>query len=183
MAAVTQQTASQFVLEERSGEVVTLRLNRPEKLNALNVEMAQALVHALLRASDDKGVRAVILTGAGRAFCSGSDLRFLLDARKRKAHREVQALLIAGKEICLAIATMPKIVIAAVNGYAGGAGMNLALAADMRIASDKGQFSEAFARVGLYCDLGGTMAPGGGPAAIGGVWIGVEGQGARSRRR
>lgn len=156
MAAVTQQTASQFVLEERSDEVVTLRLNRPEKLNALNVEMAQALVHALLRASDDKGVRAVILTGAGRAFCSGGDLRFLLDARKRKAHREVQTLLIAGKEICLAIATMPKIVIAAVNGYAGGAGMNLALAADMRIASDKAQFSEAFARVGLYADLGGT---------------------------
>ena len=151
-----EQTASQFVLEERSGEVVTLRLNRPEKLNALNVEMAQALVHALLRASDDKGVRAVILTGAGRAFCSGGDLRFLLDARKRKAHRPVEELLIAGKEICLAIATMPKIVIAAVNGYAGGAGMNLALAADMRIASDKAQFSEAFARVGLYADLGGT---------------------------
>ena len=83
MAAVTQQTASQFVLEERSGEVVTLRLNRSEKLNALNVEMAQALVHALLRASDDKGVRAVILTGAGRAFLLG--WRLALPARCAEA--------------------------------------------------------------------------------------------------
>ncbi len=157
MASVTQQTASELVLQDRAGEVLTLRLNRPDKLNALNVEMAQALVHALLRAGDDKTVRAVILTGAGRAFCAGSDLRFLLDSRKRKAYREIDPLLIAGKEICLAIATMPKIVIAAVNGYAGGAGMNLALAADMRIASDKAQFSEAFARVGLYADLGGTF--------------------------
>lgn len=157
MAAVTQQTASLFVLEQRAGEVVTLRLNRPEKLNALNVEMAQALVHALLRAGDDKGVRVVILTGSGRAFCSGGDLRFLLDVRKRKAYGEIDALLIAGKEICLAIATMPKIVIAAVNGHAAGGGMNLALAADMRIASDKSQFSEAFARIGLYADLGGTF--------------------------
>src|SRR5579863_4225671 len=157
MPAVMQQTASQFVQEERAGQVTTLRLNRSEKLNALNVEMAQALVHALLRAGDDKAVRVVILTGAGRAFCAGADLQFLLDARKRKAYREIDPLLIAGKEICLAIATMPKIVIAAVNGYAGGAGMNLALAADMRIASDKGQFSEAFARVGLYADLGGTF--------------------------
>jgi 2-(1,2-epoxy-1,2-dihydrophenyl)acetyl-CoA isomerase len=156
MATATQRTASEFVLEERTGAVMTLRLNRPEKLNALNVEMAQALVHALLRASDDKSVRAVILTGAGRAFCAGGDLKFLLDARKRKANREFESLLIAGKEICLAVATMPKILIAAVNGAAAGAGMNLALAADMRIASEKAQFCEAFARVGLYADLGGT---------------------------
>jgi 2-(1,2-epoxy-1,2-dihydrophenyl)acetyl-CoA isomerase len=157
MASVTQQASSEFVLQDRVGEVLTLRLNRPDKLNALNVEMAQALVHALLRAGDDKTVRIVILTGVGRAFCAGTDLRLLLDSRKRKAYREIDPLLIAGKEMCLAIATMPKIVIAAVNGYAGGAGMNLALAADMRIASDKAQFSEAFARVGLYADLGGTF--------------------------
>jgi 2-(1,2-epoxy-1,2-dihydrophenyl)acetyl-CoA isomerase len=157
MASVTQQTASELVLQDRAGEVLTLRLNRPDKLNALNVEMAQALVHALLRAGDDKSVRVVVLTGVGRAFCAGADLRLLLESRKRKAYSDIDPLLIAGKEVCLAIATMPKIVIAAVNGYAGGAGMNLALAADMRIASDKAQFSEAFARVGLYADLGGTF--------------------------
>jgi len=157
MASVTQQTAGEFVLQDRAGEVLTLRLNRPEKLNALNVETAQALVHALLRAGDDKTVRVVVLTGTGRAYCAGTDLHFLLECRKRKSYRDIDPLLTAGKEICLAIATMPKIVVASVNGYAGGAGMNLALAADMRIASDKAQFSEAFARVGLYADLGGTF--------------------------
>lgn len=156
MASVTQ-TSTEAVLQDRAGEVLTLRLNRPEKLNVLNVETAQALVHALLRAGDDKTVRVVVIAGAGRAYCAGADLHFLLECRKRKAYRDIDPLLTAGKEICLAIATMPKIVIAAVNGYALGTGMNLALAADMRIASDNAQLSEAFARVGLYADLGGTF--------------------------
>jgi len=144
------------VLEERSGAVMTLRLNRPQKLNALNPEMGQALVHAILRASDDKEVRAVVVTGAGRAFCAGGDLELLRDVRKRKASRELEGLLTAGKELCLAIATMTKPVIAAVNGPAAGGGMNIALACDMRIASDQAKFAESFANVGLYPDFGGT---------------------------
>ena len=156
MTAVAKQTGSTTVLEERAGAVLTLRLNRPEKLNALTPELAQALVHALLRASDDKSVRAVVMTGAGRAFCAGGDLELLRDVRSRKATRELEGLLVAGKEICIAIATMTKPVIAAVNGAAAGGGMNLALSCDMRVASTEAKFSEAFGKIGLYPDFGGT---------------------------
>jgi 2-(1,2-epoxy-1,2-dihydrophenyl)acetyl-CoA isomerase len=152
----TQPTPSQLVTEERAGAVATIRLNRPEKLNALNVQLGLDLVHALLRAQGDKSVHCVVITGAGRAFCAGGDLEFLRDARKRKATNEVEELLTTGKEIALAIATMPKIVIAAVNGPAAGGGMNLALAADIRIASEQARFAESFAQIGLFPDFGGT---------------------------
>lgn len=144
------------VLEERSGAVRTLRLNRPQKLNALVPEMGHALVEGLRRAGEDASVRAVVITGAGRAFCAGGDLELLRDVRRRGAMRELEGLLIAGKEICLAIADMAKPVIAAVNGPAAGGGMNLALACDMRIASSEAKFAESFANVGLYPDFGGT---------------------------
>ncbi|HEY6904885.1 MAG TPA: enoyl-CoA hydratase [Candidatus Acidoferrales bacterium] len=155
--SVTQQVKTSAVLEERSGAVVTLRLNRPEKLNALNPEMCRALVRALLSASDDRSVRVVLLTGAGRGFCSGGDINYIHAARARRSVREFEALLSAGKEICLAIASMPKPVIAAVNGPAAGGGMSLALACDLRIASDQGMFKQAFAQLGLYPDLGATF--------------------------
>jgi 2-(1,2-epoxy-1,2-dihydrophenyl)acetyl-CoA isomerase len=147
---------SQVVLEERKGNVAVIRLNRPDKLNALNIELGRGLVHALLHASQDNSVRAVVITGAGRAFCAGGDLEFILDLRKRNASDELKTLLESGKEMCLAIATMTKPVIAAVNGPAAGGGMNLALAADMRIASEQASFAESFAKVGLYPDFGGT---------------------------
>jgi 2-(1,2-epoxy-1,2-dihydrophenyl)acetyl-CoA isomerase len=151
-----QTSAGQTVLEERNGAVTTIRMNRPDKLNALNIEMGRGLVHALLRASQDTSVRAVVLTGTGRAFCAGGDLELLRDLRKRNASSELEALLVAGKELCLSIVTMTKPVIAAVNGPAAGGGMNMALAADMRIASDQARFAESFAKVGLYPDFGGT---------------------------
>jgi len=150
------QNSSQVLLEERAGSVVTLRLNRPERLNALNIEMGRALVHGLLRASDDKSVRAVVITGAGRGFCAGGDLELIRDAKNRKAPQDLENLMKTGKEICLAIASMPKPVIAAVNGPAAGGGMNLALACDMRIASDQAKFAESFTKLGLYPDFGGS---------------------------
>jgi 2-(1,2-epoxy-1,2-dihydrophenyl)acetyl-CoA isomerase len=151
-----KENRSQVVLEERRGNVAVIRLNRPDKLNALNIELGRGLVHALLRASQDNSVRAVVLTGAGRGFCAGGDLELIRDLRKRNASDELKVLLETGKEMCLAIATMTKLVIAAVNGPAAGGGMNLALAADMRIASDQASFAESFAKVGLYPDFGGT---------------------------
>lgn len=144
------------ILEEKSGSVLTLRLNRPEKLNALTAPMCRALLHALLVAADDKSVRAVVLTGAGRGFCAGGDLDSIREARNRKSVKDLEEFLIAGKEICLAIASMPKLVIAAVNGPAAGAGMSLALACDLRIASEDATFSQAFAQLGLYPDFGAT---------------------------
>jgi 2-(1,2-epoxy-1,2-dihydrophenyl)acetyl-CoA isomerase len=156
MGATQQTTPTPVVLEERAGSVATIRLNRPDKLNALNIELGQQLVHALLRFQADREINCVVLTGAGRAFCAGGDLEVLRDARKRKATNEVEALVTAGKEIALAIATMPKIVIAAVNGPAAGGGMNLALAADIRIASNQAKFAESFVQIGLFPDFGGT---------------------------
>jgi 2-(1,2-epoxy-1,2-dihydrophenyl)acetyl-CoA isomerase len=153
----TQQTTRELVLEERSDAVLTLCLNRPEKLNALNPDLARALVQSLLRAGDDKSVRAVVLTGAGRGFCAGGDIDYIRDARMRHSVHDFQALLTAGKEVCLAIASMPKLVIAAVNGPAAGGGMSLAMACDLRIASDQAMFKQAFAQLGLYPDLGATF--------------------------
>src|SRR4029077_10209269 len=151
-----KENQSQVVLEERRGNVAVIRLNRPDKLNALNIELGRGLVHALLHASQDSSVRAVVVTGAGRGFCAGGDLELIRELRKRNASDELKTLLEAGKEICLAIAAMTKPVIAAVNGPAAGGGMNLALAADMRIASSQASFAESFAKVGLYPDFGGT---------------------------
>jgi 2-(1,2-epoxy-1,2-dihydrophenyl)acetyl-CoA isomerase len=155
--STTLQATSPLVLEERSGAVLTLRLNRPEKLNPLSPGLCRELVHGLLRAGEDKSVRAVVLTGAGRGFCSGGDVNFMRDARARRAVHEFEAVLEMGKEICMAIASMPKLVIAAVNGPAAAAGMSLALACDLRIASESAFFMQAFARFGLYPDFGATF--------------------------
>lgn len=156
MSGVAQTSKpTPMVLEERDGAVLTLRMNRPERLNALNVELGRALVDALARASRDGDLRAVVLTGAGRGFCAGGDLELLRDARSRNAGNELEGLVRAGKEIALQICGMPKPVIAAVNGPAAGGGMNLALACDIRVASDQASFCEAFARIGLFPDFGG----------------------------
>jgi len=149
-------TTTDLVLESREGAVVTLTLNRADRLNALNVELGAALQAALTRAGADENVRCVVLTGAGRAFCSGGDLVMMSEARQRNAVHEFEPLLRAGKGIILSICLMPKPVIAAVNGPAAGAGMNIALACDIRIASEDASFGENFARVGLFPDFGGT---------------------------
>jgi 2-(1,2-epoxy-1,2-dihydrophenyl)acetyl-CoA isomerase len=153
--AVQSARSAPVVLEERSGAVLTLRMNRPERLNALNVELGRALAAALKNAGDDDSVRAVVLTGAGRGFCAGGDLALLRDARNRNAAQELEGLLYAGKDIVLAIAGMRKPVVASVNGPAAGGGMNLALACDIRIASEQASFCEAFTKLGLCPDFGG----------------------------
>ena len=153
-----QQTPkpNELVLQERTGSIVTIRLNRPEKLNALTPDMGDQLVHALLSTAEDKEIHCVVITGAGRAFCAGGDIDFLRDARQRKASPELERLVRSGKEVARAIAMMPKLVIAAVNGPAAGGGMNLALAADIRIGSDAAKFAESFSQIGLFPDYGGT---------------------------
>jgi 2-(1,2-epoxy-1,2-dihydrophenyl)acetyl-CoA isomerase len=156
VAEAAQPGEARVLLEERSGAIATLRLNRPDRLNALNLELGNALAKALARLAHDASVRAVVITGVGRAFCAGGDLEFLRDARNRKADHELQAVLTAAKEICVSIATMEKPVLAAVNGPAAGGGANLALACDLRIASEQASFGQSFVKVGLFPDFGGT---------------------------
>ena len=157
MSEAARPASANVILEERDGAVLTITLNRPDRLNALNVELGTALAAALRRASDDASVRAVVLTGAGRAFCGGGDVGLLRDARMRTAPGELVSLVSAGKEIVLLLAAMQKPVLASVNGPAAGGGANLALACDIRIASEQANFGQSFAKLGLYPDFGGTF--------------------------
>ena len=148
--------AGPVVLEEKHDSVTVLVMNRPDRLNALNNELATALSDALERIARDESVRVVVVTGAGRAFCSGGDLALLGKGRATGATKELEPLLRSGMQAALTMRTMPQPVIAAVNGAAAGAGMNIALAADIRIAAEEATFGQNFAKVGLFPDFGGT---------------------------
>src|SRR5271167_807979 len=157
MSESAKAAASEPVLlETRRGGIVTLVLNRPEKLNALNNELATALIKTLTQLEEDASVHVVILTGAGRAFCAGGDLGAIAKGRQTGDTKELEPLLRSGMQAVLKIRTMPQPVIAVVQGPAAGAGMNIALAADIRLASEEATFGENFARVGLFPDYGGT---------------------------
>lgn len=157
MSNTTQSVGASVLLEVRDAAVLTLTLNRPDKLNALNVELTTALVDAFRRASADSTIRCIVLTGAGRAFCAGGDLSLIADARRRNAGQELESLIRGGSQIALAICDALMPVLAAVNGPAAGAGMNVALACDVRIASENAVFGQNFAKVGLFPDFGGTF--------------------------
>src|ERR1700722_1064437 len=146
-----------LILEKHEDGVATLTFNRPDKLNALNTHLALALNEALGRIAIDKNIHAVVLTGAGRAFCAGGDLAEIWKGRQENNVADLAPLLRAGMQSVLKIRTMRQPVIAAVNGAAAGAGMNIALAADIRFASDTAVFGQNFAKVGLFPDYGGTF--------------------------
>lgn len=149
-------TASDHLLVTLSDGVATLTLNRPDKLNALSPEMVVAGISALERLATDPSVGCIVVTGAGRGFCAGGDVSAMnagqgggvipleqrLD-RQRTSHR-LSGLLYS----------IPKVTIAAVNGAAAGAGLGIALACDMRIASDGAKLTTAFSKVGLGGDFG-----------------------------
>src|ERR1051326_1941458 len=135
-----------------SDKITTITLDRPEKLNAFSGTMREDLLAALRGA--EGGV--VVITGAGRAFCAGGDVEFMATLQETNDVERFRKLLDAGRDVVMQIATMPKPVIAAVNGVAAGAGCNLALACDYRIASEQAKFSESFVRIGLHPDWGGT---------------------------
>ena len=134
--------------------MATVRLNRPDAMNSLDVATKDALVAALTEVAEDPAVRCVVLTGSGRAFCVGQDLRehiTLLQARRPLAvgHRARHY-----NPVVELLATMNKPVVAAVNGVAAGAGAAFALAADFRIMVDTAGFNLAFAGIALSCDSG-----------------------------
>jgi 2-(1,2-epoxy-1,2-dihydrophenyl)acetyl-CoA isomerase len=149
--------AGPVILEGKHDGIATLVMNRPDRLNALNNELAMAVNDALGRIAGDPSVAVVVITGAGRAFCAGGDLGAMAASRQKGAMHDLEPLLRAGMQMVLNMRTMPQPVIAAVNGAAAGAGMNIALAADIRIASEEASFGQNFAKVGLFPDYGGTF--------------------------
>src|SRR5215468_71071 len=136
--------------------IATITLCRPERLNTFIGHMRRDLAEALEHAGSDRSCRVVIITGAGRAFCAGGDIAFMADLMQRRDAEEFSRILGAGRRVILAIRQMTKPVIASINGPASGAGCNLALACDLRIASSNATFSQSFTKVGLHPDWGGT---------------------------
>jgi 2-(1,2-epoxy-1,2-dihydrophenyl)acetyl-CoA isomerase len=134
--------------------VAILTLNRPDSLNSLSVELKTALLQALSDAAADPGVRAVILTGNGRAFCAGQDLAEHVTLLESGDAAPLTTVRQHYNPIAHSLLTMPKPVIAAVNGTAAGAGASLALACDLRVVSARASFLLAFANVGLGLDTG-----------------------------
>lgn len=146
------------VLAEQDGGVLLLTMNRPEVLNAFDHRMPFELVDAFTSAGNDPSVRCVVLTGAGRGFNAGADLEGVRarydDPRGPRIGELVRERYIP---LVLALRRLEKPVIAALNGVAAGAGSSLALACDLRIASERASFVQAFVRIGLIPDTGGTL--------------------------
>jgi len=132
--------------------ITTITLNRPDKLNAFYGTMREDLLAALQAAEG----RVVVITGAGRAFCAGGDVEYMAGLQRERNVAAFRKLLDAGRDVILQIANMNTPVIAAINGVAAGAGCNLALACDYRIASPNAKLGETFVRIGLHPDWGGT---------------------------
>jgi 2-(1,2-epoxy-1,2-dihydrophenyl)acetyl-CoA isomerase len=149
--------AEAVLLESVQDGVALLVMNRPDKLNALNNELATALNLAFERIGRDLSIRAVVLTGAGRAFCAGGDLGMIGKGRQARDVKQLEPILRAGMAAVLRMRTIEQPVLAAVNGAAAGAGMNIALAADLRFAAEEATFGQNFAKVGLFPDYGGTF--------------------------
>lgn len=147
---------TEAVLYSQAGGVATLTLNRPDVLNAINHDMTTSLLAAVRQAADEPSVRAVILTGAGRGFCAGADLAATQSATRGAETRLGDGLIERYHPIILGLREMPKPVISAVNGTAAGAGMSLALAADIVLAGESASFLQAFSKIGLVPDAGST---------------------------
>ncbi len=145
-----------LVLSARQGPITIITLNRPDRLNALVADMRDLLLGHLQAAEQDDSCRVVVITGAGRAFCAGGDVDTMSQYVEGRHYDELERLLHAGGTVVRCIRNSRLPVIAAVNGAAAGAGMNLALACDMRIASENATFSQAFIKIGLHPDWGGT---------------------------
>jgi 2-(1,2-epoxy-1,2-dihydrophenyl)acetyl-CoA isomerase len=138
-----------------TGRVATITINRPAAMNSLDTATKQALLAAVRRAADEQTVRCVVITGSGRAFCVGQDLREHARNIEEQSAQEVWSTVTDHySPIALTIATMDKPVIAAVNGVAAGAGMSIAMVCDLRVAADTATFNTAFTAIGLSCDTG-----------------------------
>ena len=146
------------LLETVEDGVALLTLNRPDRLNALSREMLDAMLEALPRLAEDGNVGVVVLTGAGRGFCAGGDVKAMAEGREAEGttlEERAQALR-SRMEVARWLHQMPKPTVAMVRGAAAGAGLSIALACDLRVVSDNARFGTAFARVGYSGDFGGS---------------------------
>jgi len=146
--------AYETITYEKENGVAVLTLNRPQALNAFVPQMNQEVMEALKDGERDKAVRCFMITGAGRAFCAGQDLKGRTLEQKGSLGASLREKY---NPMIRQIRRMEKIVIAAVNGVAAGAGCNLALACDLRVASEDAKFIQSFVRVGLAPDSGGSF--------------------------
>ena len=146
----------QFVLSSVADGVGTLTLNRPDRLNAVDAEMAREMVEAAAGLLSDPAVRVLVITGAGRAFSAGGDVKFLAGALQESRYADAMALVRAGGKLVRMIRDTPKPVLASLNGVAAGGGANLALACDLRLAADDAGIGQVFHKIGLHPDWGGT---------------------------
>ncbi len=138
------------------GPAATVSLNRPEKLNALTIEMVGELADAVRMVAATESVRAIVITGAGKAFCAGADVTLLRTLIETGDEATGRRLVDSLRSVAHAIRDARQPVIAAVNGVAAGGGANLALACDLRIAAEDAQIGQVFMRIGLHPDFGGT---------------------------
>ena len=145
------------LIHEVKDHVAILTLNRPDRLNALGGSLRDDLHDAITRSAADPEVRVMIITGSGKGFCSGGDVKAMSEAKEGKRQRPLMDKIAPGRDrTLLAMRDAPQPIIAAVNGAAAGAGMNLALGCDIRLASTAAKFSQAFVKRGLHPDWGGT---------------------------
>ena len=144
----------QTLVLDRAGSIATITLNRPDARNALDMVMRRELVAALDEIESDAGARVLVLTGAGGHFCSGGDVKTMRDKRHTAAEGRARVELL--NRMVLRLVDFPRPTIAMVDGYAVGAGSNLALCCDLIVASDRAKFGELFWKIGLVPDGGGT---------------------------
>ncbi|MDB5656304.1 MAG: enoyl-CoA hydratase [Tardiphaga sp.] len=145
-----------IVLQSLDNGLLTITMNRPERRNALNLDMTQGLVAAARRAAEDHNVRAVLLKGAGGTFCVGGDVKSMAAGATPLPFEAKRANLRRGMEVSRILHQMPKPVVAQLDGAAAGAGLSIALSCDLRVASSSVKITTAFAKVGFSGDYGGT---------------------------
>jgi 2-(1,2-epoxy-1,2-dihydrophenyl)acetyl-CoA isomerase len=144
------------IVVRQEGAVTWIVLSRPHRLNAFAGTMRDDLHRAIVAASARKDTRVIVITGAGRAFCAGADVTAMEELVAANDHRTFSQLVEAGMRVVMSIRGAPQLVVAAVNGVAVGAGASLAVACDLRIASDAAQIGFTFNRIGLHPDWGAT---------------------------
>ena len=143
------------LLETIEDGVAVLTLNRPEALNALSMDIRNGLLSAMERYADDDKVRCIVITGAGRAFSSGGDIKGMGERAARGYEARARGIQFSNT-IPMAMRKHPKVIIAMVNGVAAGVGMSMSLACDLRIGGKSARFTTAFLKIGLSGDWGGT---------------------------